>query len=200
MKTTILIVIAILQFSLAVAQSEIKEPANACSVQLQKHKIYIFCRGTTLKQHLVSNAFNIIDSNVTHVGIGYLDNYKIKIFNVTNVSRVQNSLKVEDFESFISIDDAFYYSIWELNMGNMFFRRVKKILSESVCHRVSFDYAFLLNNGDSLYCSEFCAEVINAVKKIVVPTKKAFNNKLYEAILGRVSLEYYPVDFFVNNN
>jgi len=46
--------------------------------------LYIVVRGTKTKQRFIAHNFNLIDSNITHVGIGLLDkkDKKFKIYNI----------------------------------------------------------------------------------------------------------------------
>ena len=52
---------------------------------LPKNSIYVVCRGTTLKRSLIGDGFNISNKNITHIGIGYVENDSLKIYNVSNI-------------------------------------------------------------------------------------------------------------------
>jgi hypothetical protein len=182
------------------AQLNIKSTYIYQGFELKANKVYLFCRGTGSKLQLISNSFNLLDTNITHVGIGYVVENVPLIFNVTNTSGSQNAFKIDNLESFIGTDETTYFSIWEFKCGNRDFKKIKEALLSFIEKRINFDYSFLLNNGDSLYCSEFCALIINFPKNIISPTKKILKNNLYEIILNRKSISYYPVDFFTVNN
>jgi hypothetical protein len=61
---------------------------------------------------LISNSFNLLDTNITHVGIGYVVENVPLIFNVTNTSGSQNAFKIDNLESFIGTDETTYFIIW----------------------------------------------------------------------------------------
>lgn len=175
------------------------------SISLKPGCIYLFCRGTLRKANLISKKYNINDTNITHIGIGYLENNRTNIYNVSDVFETnQGALLIDSINSFISVDGAYYLSIWQCNNSNSEFEKLKGICKNYKSKRIVFDAHFTISNDDTLYCSEFCVDVLrklNAKKFKFVPSYKKINNLLYEAILKRKSLSYYPVDFFeVNRN
>lgn len=169
-------------------------------LKLEKKKIYLFCRGTGSKLQLISNSFNKQDSSITHVGIGYIIENRPRIYNVTNTSGVQNAFQIDSLESFTGIHGITYFSVWEFECSDRVFKKIRQGLTSFAGKRINFDYSFLLDNEDSLYCSEFCALMINTSRNFISPTNKVLDNSLYESILNRKVIQYYPVDFFIGNN
>lgn len=82
-------------------------------------------------------------------------------------------------------------------------QRMKRILKSYPGRKIVFDVSFSLNNDDTLYCSEFCATVLNSIGLGTchfTPVKKKLNDRLFVTILKREELIYYPVDFFRATN
>ncbi len=166
---------------------------------VKQNTVYLFCRGTASKLQLVSHEFNRKDTTITHIGIGFLKNDKSLIYNVTNISGTANALKIDSLESFIRLSDISCFSIWECKSTVNDYNTIARILQQYDGKKIHFDYSFLLNNGDSLYCTEFCATVLKAAGYEIKPSTMLLNNILYESILRRKQLVYYPVDFFEND-
>ena len=166
---------------------------------LREETIYIFARGTTLKSNLVSHKFNYVDTNITHVGIGYIKNGHVLIYNVTdNGNSAASALVIDSITSFIKGEDVFYFSIWECDNKNAAYQPVLKGLQAATTTKIKFDPFFSLYN-DALYCSEFCYKILSAVPLLngrFVPRELDLNNELYENILNTKVLRYFPVDFF----
>jgi hypothetical protein len=169
-------------------------------LQLKENTIYIFCRGTVSKAGLISRKFNLMDSNITHIGIGFAEEGKLSIYNVSdNVSVLNSAMVVDSIESYTKSPDVFYFSIWECNNSGKDFNNFKSALSEYASKNVVFDVFFRINADDTLYCSEFCARVLakaNRKKYSFNPSVTILNNVLYQSYLGREKLIYFPVDFF----
>ena len=164
--------------------------------------IYIFCRGTSGKAGLIARQFNRADTNITHVGLGYVDRAGAKIFNVTDIKGYKNALVVDSIGSFIASPDVQYLSIWKYKNSPREFRRMKKLIKSYLTRTIFFDISFQLKDDDTLYCSEFCVNILNKInpgKLCFEPLKKELNGKLYSAILKRKEITYYPVDFFEAN-
>lgn len=162
--------------------------------------IYIFTRSTQLKASYIAQDFNLRDSLSTHIGIGLKINGEYQIHNVTNESTLSDTALIcDNLKSFIEIDGIKYYSIWELKSSPEEIEILTDILksySESV---INFDYEFLLEENNALYCSEFVRntlEKLNSQKFSFKPVKKELNS-FYEVALNRVHFEYIPVDFFM---
>src|SRR5258706_11941884 len=83
-------------------------------VDFDENCIYLFCRGTSSKTKLIAQHFNLGDSNITHVGVGYYERNHIVIFNVIDVNRV-TALRKDSLDTFIGSPDVYYFSIWECN-------------------------------------------------------------------------------------
>lgn len=177
---------------------------NGLSAQLNgrvnENNIYIFCKGTASKSGLVAQKFNLTDTNITHIGIGYFDGNNAYIFNVFDNKLTTNAFKVDSVSSFLAPHDVYYFSIWECNNSINEFLKFKEALMLFLERKIIFDWAFDLNNGNQhLYCSEFCAKILYSLdseKYFFKPTITVLNNSFYESVLERKQLIYYPVDFF----
>ncbi len=172
-------------------------------IHLKENKIYVFCRGTTAKSGLIAHEFNLADTNITHVGLGFYSDKKISIYNVTdNGSSLKNALMVDSLGSFISSNDVYFLSVWECDNTLTEFEKFKTGLLENEKRKIVFDAFFNINNDDTLYCSEFCVSILNAVNNKryhFKPRELLLNNRLYEDYLQRKIFRYYPVDFFETN-
>jgi hypothetical protein len=131
--------------------------------------------------------------------VGYTVQGDFRIFNVTDTRGYDNALVIDSVGSFIASRDVYYFSIWECRVPIKVFRAVKKILAIYSRRKIVFDISFRISGDDTLYCSEFCAAVLNKTGRkefYFEPVKKKLNDRLYAAILKREELVYYPVDFF----
>lgn len=194
-RTFSLFVLAL--FSTAASSQEMFE-----NLKFEKNTIYIFCRGTTAKSGLIAEQFNLTDKRITHVGIGYLDKKRLRIYNVTDCDTSKTALLIDNLYSFVS-SGTYYLSIWKCNNTKREYQKLKQLCSESSKQKVYFDFSFTLNETDTvLYCSEFCSRIlrrINSKKFNFEPTERRLES-YYQALLNRKKLIYYPVDFFENSN
>lgn len=169
-----------------------------------KNHIYIICRGTKSNSTLISRSFSIYDSNATHVGIGILENKKIKIYSVTTEKKDSSKTYFleDDLISFISNDDVYYLSVWQTKATSSELKRLNDFINETKNQKITYDYKFTIKDDDTLYCSEFCVYMLKYIdnKKFdFSPTVKEIKNNFLAKILGRNLLYYYPVDFFIKN-
>jgi len=169
---------------------------------LKSNSIYFFCRGTKSKSKLIAEKFNISDTNITHVGIGFFNNKKLMIYNVSDNYASENALRIDSIDSFINSLDVYYFSVWRCNISLTGYNKIKSICEEYSKRKIYFDFSFTISNDDTLYCSEFCAAVLSKAKVkdlLFHPIIMDLNNLIYESILNRKSLTYFPVDFFQSN-
>lgn len=167
--------------------------------QLNKKSLYVVCRGTRSKSGLIANKFNLGDTNATHIGIGFVQNDELRIFNVTNDNGDRYAFRDDSVRSFIGNSDVYYMSIWKIKVTNRELDRAIEFINIEKRKNIRFDYNFVINNGDSLYCSEFCVRVlefVNNKKFSFEPTSRKIDYEIVEKVLGRKVLLYYPVDFF----
>ena len=172
-------------------------------LSLRENTIYIFCRGTSTKAGMIAHQFNIADTNITHVGIGYYHNGSCNIYHVAdNAAPGKTALTIDTLESFIIPGEAYFFSVWEADNTATQFNAFKKSLKGMEKRKVIFDAFFNISKDDTLYCSEFCALVFEGLKQQKYsfrPRQLVLNNRLYETYLQRKVLVYYPVDFFESN-
>lgn len=171
--------------------------------KLNDKNIYIFCRGTRSKPGIIANKYNTQDKNISHIGIGYVENKTVYIFNVNDItSRSQSALFVDSIHSFVAAPDAFYLAIWEHSGTEKELMNLKRICKEYRQRKIVFDYKFNITDDDTLYCSEFVYLILKKVlpRTPFAPFKVSLDNKLYETLLKRKELTYYPADFFTKTD
>ena len=144
------------------------------------------------------------DSLMTHIGIAYVEKDSLVVFNVSNDKKNKkgSSLLREGLNSFVNQDGINYYSVWEYKTNVSEMDKLKKVIKEYSERKIDFDYAFRINKGNELYCSEFVSEVLlrtNPKKFQYLPKTKKLNS-FYSRALHREILEYIPVDFFTEFN
>lgn len=173
-------------------------------INLKEDVLYFFCRGTKGKAGLLTKKFNLQDTNITHTGIGFYENGEALIYNVSDVAKGFNgALYVDSLKSFINTGDVYYVSVWEYKVTHSDYNTLKNALKAYSGKHITFDRFFNVSFDDTLYCSEFCINILNRLK---IPelsfTATKYNlekNILYESYLERRELIYYPVDFFTVN-
>lgn len=163
----------------------------------KKNAFYLIAKGTRSKSYLIAKNFNVRDENITHVGIGFLENGEFKIFHVTDVNK--NAFKINTINQFVNDQSTYYLGIWESKISKSKFNKLKNICKNYKNKNVIFDYSFQLNNNEfKLYCSEFCENVLKKIGFKFKPYYKKLN-PFYKNVLKRDILEYFPVDFFQMN-
>lgn len=194
----------ILSISTSVAYSQ--RDSEIClikrTIKLESNRVYIFCRGTKSKSGLIAEKFNIADRNTTHIGLGFIKNNKLLIYHVTDTYSYENALRIDSIDSFINSADVYFISIWQCNINLNKSNKIKSTCAEYNNRKIFFDVSFTISDNDTLYCSEFCATVFkkSKIKKLdFPPVTIKLNNSLYESILNRKNLYYFPVDFFQTN-
>ncbi|WP_162127117.1 hypothetical protein [Flavobacterium phycosphaerae] len=168
------------------------------NLKFEDNTVYLFSRGTKTKSGLIAKKFNSNDRYITHVGIGFVENNKMRIYNVIDCDTTKTALVIDNLKSFVC-EKAYYLSIWKCKSNKQEFLKLKKICHEYSSRKVYFDYSFKLNEKDNiLYCSEFCSRVLKVINstKFNFHPKKMKLESFYRAVLSRDELLYYPVDFF----
>jgi hypothetical protein len=168
----------------------------------EKPAAYIFVRGTRRKAAMIGDSFNIRLPQATHVGIGISGNNGVYIYHVADVEQDINgsALRRENLLQFFGEPDVFYGSVWRISLTS-----AQLALLEQHCHaflkkKIWFDAQFNLQENDSLYCSEFCAKLLNDLAEpslLTKPVVKTISNPFIAAYLGRTEFLYHPVDFFI---
>lgn len=160
--------------------------------------LYFITVGNPSKTHLIARQFSIRDSLSTHVGLVIREDGKVKVYHVTDVNPTKSALRVESLDEFFLVARYQYTSLWRVVLSDDDFTRVLEQLESISSHEVSFDYDFDLANGNSLYCSEFCAGILNRadVDGLHFGPEQKELSEFYRKVLGRDVLTYFPVDFF----
>ena len=67
---------------------------------------YLICRGTKSRQSIIANDFNMKDTMITHIGIGYVKDNSLVVFNVSTPvnDKKKSALVVESFDSFTNMN------------------------------------------------------------------------------------------------
>lgn len=168
----------------------------------KNENLYIFARGTRSKSSFISKGFNLIDSNITHIGIGLYERPSQKypiVYNVSNVNKKSVLLR-QSITEFFNEPDIFYGSIWVLKTDKATIRKISENILTYQNKVIRFDYDFSLSNADTLiYCSEFVWKVINKMDKNLFykPLIRRLDQELLIRFLKKTMLEYIPVDFFL---
>lgn len=185
------------------AQPKLLPFVPGSGLHLSDRKIYIVARGTQSKAGLVAQTFNRMDKQITHVGIGFLIGNALRIYNVGDSGpATKSALLVDSIGSFCQGNDIRYIAIWECDNSLAELKRAKAICRTLAESKISFDANFRISRDDTLYCSEFVAEVfrkLDAAKFQFQPRTITLNNSLYEAVLRTKTFTYFPVDFFRQN-
>lgn len=166
--------------------------------------LYFFCRGTLRKSSLIAQKFNLADTNITHVGLGFFELGKPVIFHVSDNSNLPGTaLRKDSLRAFLDTQDIYYFSIWQYKMDEIVVEKAKKTCLQMFRKPVWFDGSFIIANDDSLYCSEFCARVLNNLGVTALkfnPITIELKNAFFQSVLERNFLTYFPVDFFESTN
>lgn len=160
--------------------------------------VFLCCRGTLQKQGLVAAQFNFIDSNITHVGIGFTTKDGFRIFHVSDSKKSGNYFCIETVEEFLSEKGVFYFSAWELEATGPILSEIKRNCLDEKNSRIVFDTRFSNTNGDTLYCSEFCRNILlsSGFDCLLQKKKMRLSGDFYRMYFGADAIEYVPVDFF----
>lgn len=169
---------------------------------VENNQIYLVCRGTRSKSSLIAEKFNLIDTNITHVGLGMKINNNLFIYHIED-NKTQNAFSKQLIADYIKAKDVYYLSIYSFEMSLQNRKRITRRLRQCDKRNYHFDDNILLNNGNNnLYCSEFVAHLLNdqlPPSENFFPIERALNNDLYEAVLQRQKLLYFPVDIFIHH-
>ncbi|MES2778120.1 MAG: hypothetical protein V4722_28350 [Bacteroidota bacterium] len=171
-------------------------------VKAHKDDVFILCRGTRLKTSIISRQFNLSDSAINHVAVGFVENDQLLIFNVSDLTIGNSAITKETLKTFVQSSDVYCLSIWRLKTNRQSLEYFKKSCYDLFAKKIVFDAQFNLRDDDTLYCSEFSARMLNTIlneKDAFIPQKKVLNKAFYIAYLQRQLLTYYPVDFFLSN-
>jgi len=163
--------------------------------------IYLVCRGTNGKRVLIAEKFNLINKKVTHIGVGYVENHKLKIFNVS-MTKTENksALLIESFSEFKEVPGVFYVGVWRKGASLNEINNLKRILKFYENINIKFDNNFVISDDSYFYCSEFVVKVLNELfEEKINPSTIELTNML-RSLTSKKEFVYYPVDFFSKEN
>lgn len=201
MKYLLLLNLVLVSCSAAIKQTTVVKDLSK-EVFLNNKSLFMVCRGTYSKSAFIAQKFNIKDRNITHCGIGFIKNGRFYIYNVSDINSKQSCLVIDSLSSFRKYSDVYYLSIWECRLNTKTLNTIKRNCEDYYQKKIEFDYSFILDDSDILYCSEFCSRILNAAnqrKLYFKPHELQLNSEFYEALLKRKVLTYFPVDFFEEN-
>lgn len=162
---------------------------------------YLIATGNRSKTALIAGQFNLKDSISTHVGIVMKVDGKSTVFHVTDGKTEYNAFRIEPLDTFLSADHVYYASLWRIRLPTDDYDSIVTALEEFKSASIRFDFDFETGNGNSLYCSEFCAAVLMQSGDLNLhfrPVRKELP-EFYRSVLKRDHLVYYPVDFYQNS-
>jgi hypothetical protein len=172
-------------------------------LNLNEKKIYLFFRGTETKEGIIAKKYNIINKDISHVGIGYFhkNENEFLIYHVINSNKDTN-LEISSLNTFFIENDfkTVYCSIWEIT-NKQKTDRIISILNSYKEREIKFDLLFTGKNDNKLYCSEFIVNVLNEIDSVSFTFKKQKMKlkPLYSKILKKDTLYFYPADIFILN-
>ncbi len=179
---------------------------NVDSLNLDKKKSYLIFRGTDSKEGFIAKGFNVINNDISHVGIAICLFNKWSVYHVFSSVNETSDLNEDSFEIFFSIEDGEvkYAAIYEflnlsLDENKILVEKIKEMRTDDI----KFDKSFSLDNkNNQLYCSEFVVEVLSHVNNLKFNFKphKVKLSAIEAIYLNKDSLQYYPVDFFTKDH
>lgn len=200
-KTNVLIRIYVVVFFIFSLTATAQENTDFKNLRLNNFSIYLICRGTKAKSGFIAEKFNLQDKNITHIGIGYIENNSLKIFNVSDVKKENESaLIIDSLNSFVT-KDTYYLSIWEYKNSYNDLKELKRICTKYKTAKIKFDFSFNIEDDEKMYCSEFCSKVLMEINrsKFKFSPNTVKLEPFYSTLLKKSTLTYYPVDFFETN-
>ncbi len=154
------------------------------------------------KHNIIAGDFNIKDTLLTHIGIGYYDGNNLTIFNMspTKTDSKGSNLIVEGLAEFIDYEDILYFAVYEVKADSAEISKMKKLFNNYRNKVYLFDQQFVLFRNEALYCSELVAKTlfdVNPERFKIRPTIKKLNY-FYSNMLKVNNFTYIPVDFFLD--
>lgn len=173
---------------------------NINNIEFEEKTIYIVLRGTDSKSGWIAKKYNHIDNNASHVAIGLKYDQQFKVIHISDeLSERNDNLFHENIYDFISRDDLIYVSIWKLKKIDInTFHKIKESIEKSTFTIQEFDKKIMINN-DFYYCSEYVNDILEYNNIKIFYKKKIKINGIVKSYLGRDTLEYYPVDGFMES-
>jgi hypothetical protein len=149
---------------------------------------------------MIAGQFNYQDTSCTHIGIGVFVNGKERIYQVSDEAGPGHSaLQADTLESFLHGYDVYYFSIWKSAASLQARERLQAVCESYRKKKITFDAGFRLGDGDTLYCSEFCQQILKQLGYDFRPRETKLQNPFQISFLERDTLYYFPVDFFQKN-
>ena len=177
--------------------------AHEEGVSFDKNKVYLITRTTNSKPSAIAKFFNIKDTISSHIGIGIVRNGTIRIYHVIDARpKDKTDLQVHSLQEFLGMHpetpEVSYFSIWE-SKSEVPSAQLLESLKELSKRSIVFDYEFDLNN-QKFYCSELCAYILNTAAEFDFQPRRKSLNGFFKDVLKRETLEYFPVDFFLEDS
>ncbi len=193
-------------FSIEITYAQVENICNTFfKINFNKENtFFIVGRGTKSKSTIIANKFNVINKNLTHIGIGVFVKDSFLIYNVSDTKNERNCfIRKENLKSFLEVQrDTYYAAIWKCTLSSKILGEVIYLLDSVSKRNIVFDSRFNIKNDDTLYCSEFCAYILNnliSYKFNFHPTTMQLKDGLIKSYFQKEELIYFPVDFFAQS-
>ncbi len=175
-------------------------------IKFEKGKVYLFFRETNSKVGEIAKSYNINKTNFSHVGIGSIIDNKIMIVHILPNEEFRSKdsqLHFETIKQFYHPKKDSVKSAEILRFRNITpeqFKNFEKLILELKSKKITFDKNFTTKRDSSYYCSELVEYILETIDENfrILPIKKKLV-KFDQFYLQRDSIEYYPVDIFMNN-
>lgn len=188
----------IVAFFLTQGKNSLEAQLN--ELNFQKNTVYLILRGTDSKSGIIAKEYNQLNHDATHIGIGFFEK-KFYVFHISDeMSNRNDNLFFEEVHEFINRRDLVYISIWKINgIPSQTYYSIVHSLKSSLQNSYFFDRKIQLDN-DSLYCSEFVDNILKTHQLNIFRKNKIQLTNFPRIYLKRDSLEYLPVDGFMNES
>jgi len=176
-------------------------------VRFEKNTIYLFFRETNSKVGEIAKSYNICNTDYSHVGVGaIIIKNKIMIIHILPNEELRSKdsqLRIETIKQFYhpkkdSVSSAEILQFKHVKTEQ--FKNFEKIILELKSQKLTFDKNFTTKRDSKYYCSQLVEYILETTNKnFRIPTVKKKLLRFDQLYLQRDSLEYYPVDIFLNN-
>jgi len=144
--------------------------------------------------------FNEIeDKEYSHIVVFVNQNDESKFYHILP-SKNERVIK-QDIDELLA-EDIKIIEIWKLEVNEQLQKRLSVILDSMSSQKVSYDFKFDYKTDDKLYCSEFVSKALynlDSEKFNFKTRKKEVNNPILKGLIGKDTIDYVPVDFFVKH-